>query len=104
MAFGVHNPLAHHMFLDIDLATLGVANGLNFRVPLGWINKLRVTVGWQPYERLAVFGGPTLNLQVDHIDGTTRDVVRPGYGWATTVHEGSARLRMWPGFVAGVRF
>lgn len=104
LAFGVHNPLAHRMFLDIDLATLGIANGLDFRVPLGWMSKLRLMVGWQPYERLAVFGGPTLNLEQDHIDGTTRDVVRPGYGWSNTIYEGSVRMRLWPGFVAGVRF
>ncbi len=104
VAFGVHNPLQHNLFLDIDLATLGVANGLDFRVPLGYMNKLRVTVGWQPYERLAIYGGPTVNLQADLFETETRETVRPGYGWSNTIYEGSARLRMWPGFIAGVRF
>lgn len=104
VAFGVHNPLQYDLFIDVDLATLGVANGLGFRVPLGYMNKLRVTVGWQPHERLAVFGGPTLNLQTDLIGSETTQTVRPGYGWSTTIHEGSMRLRMWPGFIAGVRF
>ncbi|MGH1342113.1 MAG: caspase family protein [Nannocystales bacterium] len=104
LAFGVHNPLAHRLFLDVDLASLGVVNGVGFRVPLGVMSKLRVMVGWQPYDRLSVFGGPTVSFMADRIDGTTRDTVRPGYGWANTVHEGSFRARMWPGFIAGLRF
>lgn len=104
LAFGVHNPLANRLFLDVDLASLGVANGAGFRVPLGFMSKLRVMVGWQPYDRLGVFGGPTVSFMADRVDGTERDTVRPGYGWANTVHEGSFRARMWPGFVAGVRF
>jgi len=103
-AFGVHNPLAHKLFLDIDLATLGVANGLGFRMPIGLMNKLRITVGWQPYERLSVFGGPTLSMLTDQVEEETRETVRPGYGWGSTIYEGSARIRMWPGFTAGVRF
>ena len=104
LAFGVHNPLAHRLFLDVDLASLGVANGVGFRVPLGFMSKLRVMVGWQPYERLAVFGGPTLSFMADRLDETDRETVRPGYAWSNTVYDGSFRGRMWPGFIAGVRF
>ncbi|MBV1858132.1 MAG: caspase family protein [Nannocystaceae bacterium] len=104
LAFGVHTPLAHRLFVDVDLASLGVANGPGFRLPLGLMSKLRVMVGWQPYERLAVFGGPTVAFMANRISDTERETVRPGYGWATTVHEGSFRARMWPGFIAGLRF
>jgi len=104
LAFGVHNPLAHRLFLDVDVVSLGVANGVGFRVPIGTISKLRVMVGWQPRERLSVYGGPSVSFMSDRADGTTRDTVRPGYGWANTVHEGSFRARMWPGFIGGVRF
>lgn len=103
-ALGVHNPLSHRLFLDVDLASLGVANGVGFRVPLGFMSKLRVMLGWQPYKRLAVFGGPTLSVLGDRIDGTERETVRPGYGWSNTVYNGSFRARMWPGFIAGLRF
>lgn len=104
LAFGVHNPLAHRLFLDVDLASLGVANGVGFQVPLGFMSKLRVMLGWQPYERLAMFGGPTLSVLGDRIDETERETVRPGYGWSNTVYNGSFRARMWPGFIAGLRF
>lgn len=103
IAFGVHNPLAHDLFLDVDLATLGVANGLGFRGPTGSVSKLRLMLGWQPYRRLAVYGGPSVVLMQDR-DNRGRETVRPGYAWSSTVHDGSFRLRMWPGFLAGVRF
>ena len=58
--------------------------------------------GWQPLERLAVWGGPTLNVMVDDPE---HPVARPGYGWASqTYKDEDVRVRMWPGFVAGVRF
>lgn len=105
LAWGVHNPIRNKMFVDIDLATLGVANGLEMQQPVGILMKLRLNVGWQPYDRLAVFGGPTFNVMGDRIGDEERDTVRVGYGWSTTVRRAdNGRVRLWPGFQAGVRF
>ncbi len=104
VVFGVHTPLGNKLFIDVDIATLGVANGLGFQQPLGSLSKLRLSVGWQPLKHVAIFGGPTFNALSDRVEGETRDTVRPGYGWAYTAKHGSDRLRLWPGFFAGIRF
>ena len=104
LMFGGHLRLPARLFLDIDLATSVTANGLKFKVPLGVLGQLRVLFGWQPYDRLAVFGGPTLNVMGDRLLDV-RDTARPGYGWeGASVHPGNIRLRIWPGFALGVRF
>lgn len=115
--FGIHNPIRRSLFVDVDLMTVGVANGFGFRQPLGGLIKLRAMFGWQPFKRLAIYGGPTFNVMVDRFEDSTGDTVRPGYGWATTVVEDdpapaipgtppsqNERVRIWPGFLAGLRF
>lgn len=58
--------------------------------------------GLQLAKHLAVYGSPTLNVM---IDDTKTPIARPGYGWvASTYIAQTARVRVWPGFVAGVRF
>ena len=101
----MYNPMRNNMFIDVDVGTHGVANGLGFQQPLGGLAKLRLSVGWQPYKRLSVFGGPSFNVLIDRMDDSGADTVRPGYGWASTVSEGAdERIRLWPGFFGGVRF
>lgn len=105
LGFGGRIALPHRLFLDLDLTTYAVFRGFSSSTanPLA---KLRFMIGWQPYERLAVFGGPTLNAFVE-LD-TTDVLDRPGsiqwaaYDYADTTDR--VRVRMWPGFVAGVRF
>lgn len=104
VVFGVHNPIRKKLFVDVDLMTLGVANGLGFQRPLGGLVKLRAMFGWQPFNRLALFGGPTLNVMIDRIEEGSGDTVRPGYGWSNTLDEDGERIRLWPGFTAGLRF
>lgn len=97
--------LPHDLFIDIDLATYAVFRGFHSAVPNPML-KLRTTFGWQAFERLAVFGGPTLNMlvELETVDAQSR----PGpYQWAAYDYASDAdrvRVRMWPGFVAGVRF
>ena len=113
--FGGHIPVDDKFFIDLDLAYYGVTSGLRAGANIGGLGKFRAMVGWQAAPRVAVFGGPTLNVLVDDLD---RPVDRPGYGWvAYSTHERNVivaddptyelqdiRVRVWPGFVAGIRF
>lgn len=97
--------LPHKLFLDIDLATYAAFRGFRSTTP-DLLVKLRATFGWQPFERLAVFGGPTLNtlVELETVDAQSR----PGpYQWSAYDHANTTdrvRVRVWPGFVAGLRF
>lgn len=97
--------LPHALFLDIDLASYAVFRGFHSTVPNPML-KLRAMFGWQAFERLAVFGGPTLNTLVEL--GTVDALARPGlYQWAPYDYASTSdrvHVRVWPGFVAGVRF
>jgi hypothetical protein len=104
MMFGGHLRLPARLFLDIDIGTAVTANGLKFQVPIATLGQLRLLLGWQPFDRLAVFGGPTFNVMGDRIPPETRETKRPGYGWEGAVFHAGGRIRMWPGFAAGVRF
>lgn len=115
--FGGHIPVASGVFIDIDMSLWGVTSGLRQGAALGGMAKLRTMVGWQAAKHLAIFGGPTLNVLVDQLDPAfdpladneasvhAGKVDRPGYGYVAyqrTFDE--VRVRMWPGFVAGLRF
>lgn len=97
--------LPHALFLDIDLASYAVFRGFHSTVPNPML-KLRAMFGWQAFERLAVFGGPTLNTLVEL--ETVDALARPGlYQWAPYDYASTSdrvHVRVWPGFVAGVRF
>ncbi|MEM7153127.1 MAG: caspase family protein [Myxococcota bacterium] len=104
--FGGHVPLQHKMFVDIDLGWHAVFRGLSTPTTPDPLGKLRFMVGWSPYSRLTVFGGPTVNVLVDR--GTTELLSRPGfYQWGPQVYRSTVdevRVRVWPGFVMGLRF
>ncbi|MEM6997162.1 MAG: hypothetical protein AAF721_42045, partial [Myxococcota bacterium] len=100
--FGGHLPVREQGFIDADVAVYGVTSGLDLTPPFANLVKLRLMGGWQAAKRLALYGGPTLNVMVDD---ASRPVARPGYGWVahTEVADGY-RIRIWPGFAAGLRF
>lgn len=97
--------LPHALFLDIDLVTYAAFRGFRSTVP-DVLVKLRAMFGWQPFERLAVFGGPTLNtfveLEAVEVLGRPGPIQWAPYDYASTTDP--VRVRVWPGFVAGVRF
>jgi hypothetical protein len=114
VGFGGHVPIgAKGAFMDIDLGTYLVLDGMK-NPRRGAMNQLRLLFGWQAFRRLSMFAGPTLSVltnQVPEPDAVTPAVSgrstfdRPGYGW--TVYErgyADVRLRVWPGFAAGLRF
>ncbi|MCY0994098.1 caspase family protein [Nannocystis sp. ILAH1] len=99
LGFGGHIPIKQRFYLDIDLATYWAQPQFRFRDNPALINSLRVMFGWQENRRFAVWGGPTLNLDIDFQGGRER----MGYGWVVTrapidPHE----MRVWPGFVVGI--
>ncbi|WP_434421877.1 hypothetical protein [Nannocystis pusilla] len=99
VGFGGHIPIKQRFYLDIDLATYWAQPQFRFRDNPALINSLRVMFGWQENRRFAVWGGPTLNLDIDFQGGRER----MGYGWVVTrapidPHE----MRVWPGFVVGI--
>lgn len=102
LGFGGHIQLGRKAFTDIDLGSSVVLDGIaNPRGPAA-LSQLRWLFGWQPFPRLAMFGGPTLSVLVDR---KTQSFDRPGYGWTVVERiEGGTRLRVWPGFAAGLRF
>ncbi len=104
--FGGHIPVAKQLFVDVDIAGHAVFRGLSDVDTPDGLAKLRAMFGWQAFPRLAVFGGPTLNVLVERNVETL--LSRPGlYQWGPHAYRDSAeqlRVRVWPGFVAGVRF
>ena len=116
--FGGHIPVKDGIFIDIDLSAWGVTSGLRQGAALGSAREgcASCSAGKRA-EHLAIFGGPTLNVLVDDL---RRPVDRPGYGWVAystaapqpvledahvpRPHLGSTRVRVWPGFVVGLRF
>ncbi|MCA9654903.1 MAG: caspase family protein [Myxococcales bacterium] len=106
LGFGGRIALPAKLFLDLDLAGYAYFHGVSELHGSDILAKLRMTFGYQPFERLSVFGGPTLNTLIDF--GLPQDLAQPGlYQWSALdyTHTGSeVRVRVWPGFVAGVRF
>ena len=104
--FGGHIPLQHEMFIDIDMGWHALFRGLGTPTTPDPLGKLRFMVGWSPFARLTVFGGPTANVLVDR--ETTDLLPRPGlYQWGPQVYRSTIdqlRVRVWPGFVFGLRF
>lgn len=106
LGFGGRVPLPAKLFIDLDLAGYAVFRGLSRVEGPSALSRLRMTFGWQPYRRLSVFGGPTLNVL---FEPRFRDEAeRPGlYQWAGVDYQNAkdeVRVRVWPGFSAGVRF
>jgi hypothetical protein len=62
------------------------------------LNKVRLGAGWQINRSMALYGGPTLNYWVTETDYDVDS-------WASAEKKsGNFTHRLWPGFVAGVRF
>ncbi|MEM9455319.1 MAG: hypothetical protein AAGF11_14145 [Myxococcota bacterium] len=102
MGFGGHLPVNDEVALEADASAWIVSEGLRGAPPVASLAKVRAMVAWQLRPRIAVWGGPTLNVMVDEVD---REVSRPGYGWITGSHQTEdVRIRWWPGFAAGLRF
>ncbi|MBK8234604.1 MAG: caspase family protein [Deltaproteobacteria bacterium] len=102
LLLGAHVPIVKSAFLDVDIGSYIVLQGMKVTKPPGTVNQLRMLFGWQALPRLAVFGGPTLSLFVNKVSD---DLARPGYRWTVFDHvKSNVRTRLWPGFAVGLRF
>jgi hypothetical protein len=101
---GGHVPLWGPAALEIDVAGYAAFVDPAFRTAFASLGKARLMLAWRLRPRLTLWGGPTFNVQHDD---PTRVASRLGYGWTTyqwVDDDGDDRIRLWPGFVAGVRF
>jgi hypothetical protein len=107
LGFGGHVPLTSRLRLDIDLASYAAVPSFDFSRPPALLSTLRLLLGYQIARRFAVFGGPTLNAQVDFT--ATRN--RLGYPYAVfeqlyqspSTNDPSVLVRIWPGFAVGIQ-
>lgn len=100
VGFGGHIPVRKNLWVDIDLASYATQPKFNFRSNPGVMGILRVLVGWQATRRVALYGGPSLNVDVDLEGGRQR----MGYGWVVYSEPiESLQMRLWPGFAFGVQ-
>ncbi len=98
---GGHVPVRGPVSVDVDVGGHASFVDLRFRASMSWLLESRLMLAWRLADRLNLFGGPTFGLHF----GAPDDDVRLGYGWSVReVVRTETRLRMWPGFVAGVRF
>jgi hypothetical protein len=69
------------------------------------LDTLRLTVGWTPAKRFALWGGVTGNVML-LADTTGREDFVPGYFRRENVtsEDASVAVTVWPGFVLGVEF
>lgn len=99
---GGHIPVRESLSVDVDVAGYTVNGDLGFGEPMTSLFKVRAMVAWQFMPRLTLWGGPTFNT---HLDDARDRTARPGYPWVAALRtRNNSRVRLWPGFVAGLRF
>ncbi|MEM6295164.1 MAG: hypothetical protein AAGA54_28090 [Myxococcota bacterium] len=102
LGFGGRAPISDAWSIELDLSSYVVTDTLRWDGDVAGMAKLRLMATWQIANRFAVWGGPTIATLVND---ASDDFDRPGYGWvAGDFKEEDVRVRVWPGFVAGVRF
>ena len=106
---GGHAPLTKRLFLDVDLGGQVVLQGLKVNRDPAGLAQVRLMFGWSFFDRLSLFGGPTLSVFGQNVDPdplvVRDDAARPGYQFvAADIQKTDYRIRVWPGFVAGLRF
>lgn len=104
LGWGGHIPLSERVSMDIDFGGFVVTDSLAWSGPVGNMSRLRMLVNYSFVERLTVWGGPTVVALVDQPSG---GIDRPGYAWVAGDYSSEredVRVRLWPGFAAGVRF
>jgi hypothetical protein len=99
-AIGVHAPLAgERMFLDFDVGTTSMGTRTRWDED-GILNTARLMFGFRLMRHLAITAGPTFNVHVH--EATEREL--PGLGiFEHVIGSGEQRVRLFPGFVAGVQ-
>ena len=99
-AIGVHAPLAgDRLFLDADVGTTSFGTRTRWNED-GVLNTARLMFGFRLMRHLAITAGPTFNVHVHK--ATEREL--PGLGiFEHVIGSGEQRVRLFPGFMAGVQ-
>jgi hypothetical protein len=95
---GGHIPISEAFALDVDVMHHDLAAFLA-TPKLVQLSQARAILAWTIVPRLAVFGGPTLNVLVSN---DRRDYNPSPYG-AFPAADGDVSVRVWPGITLGVR-
>jgi hypothetical protein len=106
--FGSEFALGKHFDLNLDLMCNQIhENSKSWTEDLNLVNQLKVSVGWKPGKRTAIYGGPLLHVAVSKVknnsEGGLGTKLIPDNAFFDEV-EGKTRVAMWPGFHAGLRF
>jgi len=102
LGWGGHIPMGERLSMDLDFGGYVVTDSLQWAGPVGSMSRFRMLLNYSFANRFTVWGGPTLSALVDD---PNRGVDRPGYGWVSGRYENQdVRVRVWPGFAAGLRF
>lgn len=102
LGWGGHIPMGKRLSMDLDLGGYVVTDSLQWSGPVGSMSRFRMLLNYSFADRFTVWGGPTLTALVDE---PSRGIDRPGYAWVSGRYENhDVRVRMWPGFAAGLRF
>ncbi|MBN1961939.1 MAG: caspase family protein [Deltaproteobacteria bacterium] len=105
IGFGIggHIPI-QQAFIDIDIMGTSPASKFGHPDDHTTLGHLRLTVGWQIMPRLALFAGPMANVSIIADDKSLNLPVRDRFRSLEKVwHSGDTTVRLWPGFVIGVR-
>jgi hypothetical protein len=88
------------LFLETDIMTWHVNHDEVWTDRINLLNTWRIMLGWQLHRHFGVFAGASYNVLVTQADDGTEVGLYRGFG----VTDGETVVRMWPGFLAGVRF
>jgi hypothetical protein len=99
LGFGGHVDIGP-LFLETDIMTWHVNHDEVWTNRINLLNTWRIILGYQLHRHFGVFAGASYNVLVTQADdGAEVGLYR---GWSVT--DGETVVRMWPGFLAGVRF
>jgi len=101
LGLGGHVPLPGRFYLDADIISWQVNNGEAWTDELNLLNQLRVVGGYRIHDHFALFAGATLNALVTRVDdGSDFGLLS---GRRVNADSDETAVRVWPGFVAGLR-
>jgi hypothetical protein len=101
LGLGGHIPLGQRFYIDADVVSWHVNDDEAWTDELNMLNKLRVVGGYRLHDRFAVFAGATFNVLATRVDdGSDFGLIT---GRRLTSESNETTVRIWPGFLAGLR-
>jgi len=101
LGLGGHVPISRRFFLEMDAVAWQINDDQAWTDELNILGKLRVIGGYSFARHFSVFAGATLNVLTTRVDdGADFGLIR---GRRVTSDDAETTVRIWPGFVAGMR-